>query len=184
MIIAWTYEEQRSHCSIILDNRQTKLERLVVTPNSDRQYTGCAMSCQNEQPHVLIIGAGITGLVLAQSLKTHGIPFTVFERDPEPSTRGRGWGLTIHWALDTFLSLLPQSLIDRLPETYVDPVAVEKGEKANFLFFDIRSGESRWQVPAAKRMRVSRERLRKLMTEDIEVKVGEILMSFPETSFL
>ena len=134
------------------------------------------MSYQNKEPHVLIIGAGITGLVLAQALKTHGIPFTVLERDPEPSTRGRGWGLTIHWALDTFLSLLPQSLIDRLPETYVDPVAVEKGEKANFLFFDLRSGESRWQVPAAKRMRVSRERLRTLMMEDIEIKVGEILI--------
>lgn len=125
-------------------------------------------------PHVLIIGAGITGLILAQAIKRHNINCTVFERDLSPSSRGSGWGLTIHWALDTFLSLLPKTIIDRLPECYVDPVAVEEGEESNFLFFDLRSGEARWQVPAARRIRVSRERLRRLLLEGIDVKVGFI----------
>ena len=128
-------------------------------------------STQHEEPHVLIIGAGITGLTLAQALKSHGIHFTIFERDPEYSYRGRGWGLTIHWALDTFLSLLPQSIIDRLPESYVDPVAVAEGEKANFLFFDLKRGEARWQVPSARRIRVSRERLLRLLMDGVDVKV-------------
>ncbi|KAG7007302.1 FAD-dependent monooxygenase [Physcia stellaris] len=107
------------------------------------------------EPHILIIGAGITGLTLAQALKTQNIPFTVFERDADPFSRGRGWGLTIHWALDTFLSLLPQQVIARLPECYVDPVAVEEGENGKFLLFDLNTGEPKWQVPAARRMRWS-----------------------------
>ena len=123
------------------------------------------------EPYILIIGAGITGLVLAQALKKHGIAFTVFERDPDVSARGRGWGLTIHWSLDTFISLLPQHIVDRLPETYVDPETSKRGENGSFLFFNLRNGETRWKVPPNKRIRVSRERLRSLLLEGLEVQV-------------
>ena len=121
---------------------------------------------------VLIVGAGITGLVLGQALKRHGIPFSIFERDPSVSARGRGWGLTIHWALDTLITLLPQHILDRLPEAYVDPEAIRKGMNGNFLFFDLRSGEARWKVPPNKRIRVSRERLRELFLDGLEVQVS------------
>ena len=124
------------------------------------------------QPHVLIIGAGITGLLLAQSLKRHSIPFTIFERDPSASYHGKGWGLTIHWALQNLLDLLPEEIVERLPETYVDPEAVEKGETGNFLFFDLRTGEALWRVPPNKRMRVSREKVRGLMMQGLDIKVS------------
>ncbi|KAL8687312.1 MAG: hypothetical protein Q9218_006479 [Villophora microphyllina] len=120
-------------------------------------------------PHILIIGAGITGLVLAQALKKHGIAFTVFERDADVAARGRGWGLTIHWSLDTFISLLPQHIVDKLPQVYVDPEASKNGDNGNFLFFDLQSGEPRWKVPPNKRIRVSRERLRALLLEGLDV---------------
>jgi flavin-dependent dehydrogenase len=124
------------------------------------------------QPHVLIVGAGITGLVLAQGLRKHNVPFTVFERDPDPYHRGRGWGLTIHWALENLLSLLPEHIIGRLPETYVDPEAVRNGENGNFLFFNLQTGEQRWRVPPNKRIRVAREKFRRLLMEGIDVKVS------------
>ncbi|KAI4160099.1 MAG: hypothetical protein L6R39_000254 [Caloplaca ligustica] len=127
----------------------------------------------SQEPHILIIGAGITGLVLAQALKRHGVAFTVFERDADVSGRGRGWGLTIHWSLDTFISLLPPNIVDRLPETYVDPEASKRGENGNFIFFDVRSGEPRWKVPPSKRIRVSRERLRALLLEGLDVQVNK-----------
>ncbi|KAL8870915.1 MAG: hypothetical protein Q9174_003149 [Haloplaca sp. 1 TL-2023] len=129
----------------------------------------------NNKPHILIIGAGITGLVLAQALKKHGIAFTVFERDESVSARGRGWGLTIHWSLDTFLSLLPEHLVEKLPSVYVDPEASERGENGNFLFFDLRTGEERWRVPPNKRIRVSRERLRGLVMGGLDVQWSKTL---------
>lgn len=131
----------------------------------------------HDETHIIIIGAGVTGLVLAQALQRHGIPFTIFERDPDPSYRGRGWGLTVHWALDTFLALLPQNIIDRLPETYVNPVAVAAGEKGHFPFFDLRTGECKSQLPSPKRIRVRRERLRTLLMEGIDVVVRLVPLS-------
>lgn len=126
------------------------------------------------RPQVLIIGAGITGLVLGQALKRHDVAFSIFERDPSVSARGHGWGLTIHWALDTLIALLPQHIVDRFPEAYVDPEASKRGENGNFLFFDLRSGEARWKVPPAKRIRVSRERLRALLLEGLDVQVSHM----------
>ncbi|KAL8708411.1 MAG: hypothetical protein Q9220_006701 [cf. Caloplaca sp. 1 TL-2023] len=130
-----------------------------------------------DRPHVLIIGAGITGLVLAQALKKHGVAFTVFERDADVLARGRGWGLTIHWSLDTFISLLPDHIVDQLPQVYVDPEASKRGENGHFLFFDLRSGETRWKVPPNKRIRVSRERLRALLLEGLNVQWSHTLHS-------
>ncbi|KAK0302551.1 hypothetical protein LTR01_008687 [Friedmanniomyces endolithicus] len=67
-------------------------------------------------------------------------------KDPDPYYRGKGWALYLHWCLDNLFSLLPQHLIDRLPETYVDPVATANGENG---------------------------RLRRLLMEGIEVQVSE-----------
>lgn len=123
------------------------------------------------EPHVLIIGAGITGLLLAQSLRKEGIAFSVHERDPTPTHRGTGWGLALHWALDTFLSLVPQELQGRLPETYVDPLAVSCGNNGRFPFFNLSTGEERYENLSPKRVRLSREKLRRLLMGGLDIQV-------------
>ena len=44
---------------------------------------------------VLIIGAGVGGLVLAQILHNYGVPFEIFERDEGSLTRKQGWALAL-----------------------------------------------------------------------------------------
>jgi 2-polyprenyl-6-methoxyphenol hydroxylase-like FAD-dependent oxidoreductase len=44
---------------------------------------------------VIISGAGLGGLVLAQSLKSNGIPFELYERDGAGSPRGQGYRIRI-----------------------------------------------------------------------------------------
>ena len=141
---------------------------------SGRHYRAFALQAASRSPPVIFQCNNDLepAVILAQALKQHDIPFTVFERDPSVSARGRGWGLTIHWSLDDFVSLLPQHLLDRLPETYVNPSATERGENGNFIFFDLRSGEARWKTPPSKRIRVSRERLRALLLEGLDVQVS------------
>ncbi|CAM1501408.1 Fc.00g105700.m01.CDS01 [Cosmosporella sp. VM-42] len=125
-----------------------------------------------EKP-VLIIGAGISGLLLAQHLRREGVPFQVFERDADLTTRGVGWGLTLHWSLPALRALLPESLFQRLPESYVDRPAAERGASSTFPFFDLSTGELRSCTPKAtesERIRVTREGLRRLLATGIEIK--------------
>jgi 2-polyprenyl-6-methoxyphenol hydroxylase-like FAD-dependent oxidoreductase len=53
-------------------------------------------SSTTKTPHVLILGAGLGGLTLAQSLRKKGITFQVFERDSDPHARPQGWAIALH----------------------------------------------------------------------------------------
>lgn len=131
------------------------------------------VSSKNSLP-VLIIGAGISGLLLAQQLRQLNVPFQIFERDSDFSTRGLGWGLTLHWSLSALRECLPEDLLSRLPDTYVDRAAVERGECSTFPFFDLTTGELKYTSPRAgenERIRVTRERLRRLLATDIDIQV-------------
>lgn len=44
---------------------------------------------------VLIIGAGLGGLALAQILHNQDVPFELFERDEAPSARKQGWAVAL-----------------------------------------------------------------------------------------
>ena len=46
--------------------------------------------------HVLIIGAGIGGLTLAQGLRKQGISFEIFERDASAEARGQGYAVGLY----------------------------------------------------------------------------------------
>lgn len=128
----------------------------------------------SSQSPIIIVGAGITGLVLAQALTKLSIPFVIYERDPDPLHRGKGWGITIHWALNSLLTLLPRNIIDRLPEAFVDGEATENGENGNFLFFNLRTAEALWQVPPSKRIRMAREKFRRVLMDGLTINVSSI----------
>jgi 2-polyprenyl-6-methoxyphenol hydroxylase-like FAD-dependent oxidoreductase len=46
--------------------------------------------------HVIIIGAGLGGLTLAQILRKKGISFEIFERDENEHGRFQGWAIALH----------------------------------------------------------------------------------------
>lgn len=54
------------------------------------------MTQNTQRPHVLIVGAGLAGLTLAQSLRKEGITFDIFERDHDVDAHGGGWAIAIH----------------------------------------------------------------------------------------
>ncbi|KAK0615329.1 hypothetical protein B0T17DRAFT_511099 [Bombardia bombarda] len=137
-----------------------------------------------QQNPIIIIGAGLSGLLLAQYLRKFDIPYLIFERDGDLTTRGVGWGLTLHWSLPALRSLLPQDLVDRLPEAYVDRGAVERGEMTAFPFFDLSTGELKAaapKLPELQRIRVARKRLRQILATGIDVQWGKAFRDFEQS---
>lgn len=65
---------------------------------------------------VLIIGAGIVGLTLAQGLREAGIPFQIFEKLDASDPASQGWGLTLHWSLNALERTIGPQLFALLPE--------------------------------------------------------------------
>lgn len=121
---------------------------------------------------ILIIGAGISGLVLAQYLQQNAIPFQIFDQDAAIDARGGGWGLTLHWSLPALRELLPQHILDRFPETFVNKEASARGDTGRFQFFDLKTGAALYNVPSSERIRVSRARLRELLATGVDVQVS------------
>ncbi|KAF3387550.1 putative FAD-dependent monooxygenase [Penicillium rolfsii] len=131
---------------------------------------------------VLIVGAGISGLVLAQYLHSQGIRFEIFESDSALNARSGGWGLTLHWALPALRSLLPPNVVERFPDTFVNKEASARGDAGSFQFFNLKSGESLFSVPAEERIRVNRGRLRELLTSGIDVRWDKKLKNIESTA--
>ncbi|KAK9440956.1 FAD binding domain-containing protein [Metarhizium brunneum] len=133
---------------------------------------------------VIIIGAGISGLLLAQHLRQQGVPFRIFERDADMNTRGVGWGLTLNWSLPMLRSLLRPELLSRFAETYVDRQGIASGLVPRFPFYDLSTGELKATtppLPETVRARVTRERLRKWLATDVDIEWGKAFKSFVET---
>ncbi|MGQ5523408.1 FAD-dependent oxidoreductase [Chitinimonas sp. PSY-7] len=78
----------------------------------------------NSRPlYVVIVGAGLGGLCLAQGLKKHGIAFDVFERDAAPDSRTQGYRIKVdHMGQQSLKACLPEDLFTLFNETSAMPV--------------------------------------------------------------
>lgn len=65
----------------------------------------------SKEPHILIVGAGLGGLALAQALRKQGVSFQVFERSNEG--HAQGYAIGIHRYVDPFTLLVWQGRADQ-----------------------------------------------------------------------
>ncbi|KAG7702371.1 hypothetical protein KL930_005250 [Ogataea haglerorum] len=121
-----------------------------------------------DQLPILISGAGIAGLLTAQALKRLEIPFIIFDRDESVSSRGQGWGITLHWALNDFLSLLPENIQHKVFKCQVLE-DFHLNDSGNFVYINAGTANSLVHIPPSKRLRVRREQIRKTLLEGIDV---------------
>ncbi|KAI1363957.1 putative monooxygenase [Xylaria arbuscula] len=111
----------------------------------------------SSSPHVLIAGAGLGGLALAQALRKQGISYEIFERDENQRERRPGWVIGLHHMLDDLKESIPDDLppisflSNLLPLTKYQPeVVYYNPEKPNQPKIGVRGDESGWIVRAAR----------------------------------
>ncbi|WP_438488857.1 FAD-dependent oxidoreductase [Streptomyces sp. S186] len=123
-------------------------------------------------PRIAIVGAGPGGLLCARVLQRHGVPVTVFEREPDPNSRAQGGTLDIHeetgqvalraaGLFDAFLALSrPEgqewrlydrhaSLVrhDRAAEGELSRPEIDRGLLRTLLLGSLAPGTVRWGLP-------------------------------------
>ena len=125
---------------------------------------------------ILIIGAGLGGLALAQGLATAGLHATVFERDESPASRPQGYRISIRsLGMQALSALLTPEKLSRLSKAKVADVgdgftcANEKMEP----FFSVPQGQD-----AA--VQFLRTELRSLLQEGIDIKWNKRLSRFED----
>ncbi|KFY77573.1 hypothetical protein V499_03086 [Pseudogymnoascus sp. VKM F-103] len=124
---------------------------------------------------VLVIGAGITGLLIAQGLKKEGIACTVFESEPSASHyRAAEWGMSIQWGIPLLQQCLPEALFDRLQSVATDPYFTPP-DPGLLPTLNGKTGELLKDVPLLRMFRVSRRRFRSLCAEGISVEYDKTL---------
>ncbi|RMJ29045.1 FAD binding domain-containing protein [Aspergillus sp. HF37] len=127
----------------------------------------------DEARRVLIIGAGSTGLALAQGLKKAGIPFVIFEQDHN-AIRKRNWSMGLHWALSALRDLVPEELMGNLQMTQVDP-HVHTGDADRLPMRNGATGDLIKEIQSSKFYRLRRDKFRALFLQGIPVRWGKCL---------
>ena len=125
---------------------------------------------------ILIIGAGLGGLTLAQGLVKAGFQATVFERDESPTSRAQGYRISIRsLGMKALAALLTPEQMNRLSSAKVADVgdgftcANEKMEP----FFSVSQGQD-----AA--VQFLRSEMRCLLSEGIDIKWNKRLVRFED----
>ncbi|ORX58874.1 FAD/NAD(P)-binding domain-containing protein [Hesseltinella vesiculosa] len=92
---------------------------------------------------VIIIGAGLSGLALANSLEHHGIPYQVFERG-QP-TGDQGWSLSLHFGWHALKRILSQERAAAMPRQGVADCSNPFG--SSFSIVDLARNKVLMQMP-------------------------------------
>lgn len=131
---------------------------------------------QDQNSSILIIGAGIGGLALAQGLVRAGFNVSVFERDESPTSRPQGYRISIRsLGMRALTALLTPEKLSRLSKAKVADVgdgfmcANEKMEP----FFSIPQGQD-----AA--VQFLRSELRGLLQEGVNIQWNKRLVLFED----
>ncbi|KAK5090649.1 hypothetical protein LTR05_000824 [Lithohypha guttulata] len=144
------------------------------------------MGSRQVEQKVLVIGAGIVGLLIAQGLKKEGIACTVYESEPSAKHyRPREWGMSIQWGLPLLKTCFDEDKYNKLSTTAVDP-NFEPPEPGKVPTFNGETGEWIIDIPLVRTYRVSRRKFRAFCAEDINVqydkKLKDIVYSDTDTT--
>ncbi|KAI5363800.1 Putative FAD-binding domain, FAD/NAD(P)-binding domain superfamily [Septoria linicola] len=121
---------------------------------------------------IIIVGAGTTGLALAQGLKKAGIAFTVYERAPSAESK-RNWDFGLHWGIEPLRELVPEHFWWSIDECQVDPHIELRDEHFRMPLINAANGTTIKILESSKFYRFRRDKFRKWLLQDLDVHFGK-----------
>ncbi|KAI8153967.1 FAD-dependent monooxygenase cctM [Colletotrichum sp. SAR 10_70] len=121
--------------------------------------------------HVAVIGAGATGLLLAQGLKKANVRVSVFETLPRQTYEDnpRTWTMALHWSRRNVEQCLPPELFAALSSAHTNPWHEPSHDEAQSLpVVDGKTGEVLVAAKVDDGRRVVRRKLRDLFRQGID----------------
>ncbi|KAM3477988.1 hypothetical protein MY8738_006195 [Beauveria namnaoensis] len=128
-----------------------------------------------DKPTVVIIGAGLTGLLAAQGLKQNGFRAIVVEKEEGIDARPREWTMLVHWAMPIFQRLVPEDILQDLGDALCNPHLQFDAEVETLPCYNGVTGKLLFRSPTPGARRVSRRRLRALLARDVDIRWGSSL---------
>ncbi|CCC09543.1 hypothetical protein SMACR_03575 [Sordaria macrospora] len=137
------------------------------------------MAQHNSDLHVLIIGAGLGGLTLAQGLRKQGISFELFERDASAEARGQGYAVGLHDPEKLFGGSLPDDVFSSLRSS-CHLLPLQLPSCVAMFFPDGRAGYVT-DSPETPCIRAHRLRLRQVLAHDVDIQWGKKAQKIEES---
>lgn len=121
---------------------------------------------------IIIIGAGMSGLVLANVLKHNNIPYMVYERDSCQDSRSQGWSISLHMCLPYLEKYLGAKKYATFAER--SSVNLQNPTELEMCMANGRTGEVFLSTKDSVTMpgwavRINRKRFRNWLLEDINI---------------
>lgn len=137
---------------------------------------------KNTYPHVLIIGAGLSGLTLAQILRKNSVSYEIFERDANADARAQGWAIALHGpVLQDLKECLPEDIGPIEQTNHLIPLELP----AQFVFYDVGRPGLREGVndddETGQIVRANRQRLRDYLRTFIPVQYDKRVVRVEES---
>ncbi|KAI0023336.1 putative monooxygenase [Xylariomycetidae sp. FL0641] len=136
------------------------------------------MGADSTKPHVLIVGAGLGGLTLAQCLRKQGISYEIFERDVDMASRSQGYAIGMH----SILNELEANVCSDMPPLRESTHHLAPLNLPTQIALYARSTRIGVQdSPETPVLRANRARLRKWLATQIPVQWNKRLQSIEES---
>ncbi|KAI1354500.1 FAD/NAD(P)-binding domain-containing protein [Xylaria sp. FL0043] len=135
------------------------------------------MTLDTTKPHIIIVGAALAGLTLAQCLRKQGVSFEIFDSDNDLTTR-HGYAIGVHSITEELVSAIPSDMpplresADHLVPLKLEPQICFYGREGP------RIGVQ--NTPDTPCLRLNRLLFRKWLSTNIPIQFGKKLRSVEE----
>lgn len=111
----------------------------------------------------------------------NGIETIVYERDPSLTSRSRDWTLMLHWGLHNLNDILPNDVLEAFPEAFCDSFYTKEQPPPLPMLNGI-TGDILFHIPSMPMRLISRQRFRKVLSRDLDIRYHKKLTSIAENN--